>query len=256
LIALDWEKFWEDTWETFSFDLNWLINFKWGQYKINSDFSHFTTWEVHSYWKNWKINFYDTSFDDATRIDYFHGDIQKLMSNEKNWNFQIKRYLGWWIDSIWDFGWEEIQEAWHEMNAFYKNKAEQEDVFWISPTINASADIKSILVWDNQLGVYAYGNINAQLALIQEYWKSSADGTVWFWVNYWRLWVEISNTLWFQNLPDGSKTMNRSWLNGFYNSSSLELKAPIPLLENSSISYMYTNSTRQDYMSVNYIYKF
>lgn len=250
-VNLDWEFFWEDTWKTFTFDLDWKIIFSWDEYKVNANLSEYTTGEI--YYGGFITK---DSFKNATRIDTLHLDAQKLMSNESFSWLNVKWYLGWWLDWIWDFWLEEVQTEWHELNNFYTNKSKQEDMFWVSPTINWSVEFEKTLVWDNELWMYAFWDINAQLALISRYWSSNVSSTAWLWTNYWRFWVAVSHTLWYEKLPWGSKTINNSWLSWGYNSTNVEITAAIPLLKNSSISYNLSKWWKQDYMSLNYIYKF
>jgi hypothetical protein len=253
-ISPTWKIFWDDIWKTFWLDFKLKVKNDSDMYKINTWFNHYTAWEKFVYNNNWERNWNATDFSDSTRIDQLNIDVQKRVL-ENIWNdYKVDAYLWVWVNILWQFWGEAMQKKYHELLDYYEHKAVYENVSWFSPTLNWSAELNKILYWNNQKWIYAYWDINAQLALIKKYWETNINAEVWLWVKYNNFLVEVYHDEWYKNLPTASKTIQQSWLE--WHNTSTGLKVSLPLIKGSSISYKYSQWNNQDNMTIWFDYKF
>jgi len=240
---IDWNN---DTWHTFWFQSELQSNYEGIPYKLNLWLDEYTSWEKFYYNPvTWKRVWNRTNFDNSSRIDTAYVNLTpEVYSENINW-INVNWYFWWWINAIWNFWLGDMQKNVHKLFNRYNNKALYEKVSWFSPTINASLELDSIVYWTNNRGISIYGNVDAQLALINKYWSNSISATVGVKAEYDGFWVDISKTEWYNTLPKASKTLINTWLN--WHTSSTNLKLYAPLIKDLSVYFEYKKDNNAKY---------
>jgi len=139
--TINWSN---DTWDTFWFQTESIIN----QYKLYVGVNEYTSWEKFYYNPiTWKRIWNRTNFDNAGRVDILNVNLEKQVYNEDiNWT-NIKGYIWWWVNVLWNFWLERLQRKLHRAADLYINNSKYENIRWLSPTINGSIELNHILYW-------------------------------------------------------------------------------------------------------------
>jgi hypothetical protein len=252
-LALDWEKFWNDTWKTFWFNIGSMFKFWGSTYNTIFDFNHYTTWEKFVYDEKWVRMWRKTKFEDSSRIDQLEAWITTSIYNniDSKWNWLVLN-AWWWIQLLWNFWWEAIQKKWHKMTNFYKHKAKYEKIKWLAVDLRWDWELTRYLLWKKGKGLYLQWNIAFKLASDTKHWESNIKGIVsagvdskWFVV---KVWATENYNVW----PTVSKTIEWALLDNRYQKSTfVEVGIHIPGTDDTSISYNIENHENWDnYMKI------
>lgn len=241
-VYIDGEKFWNDTWKTFWFNIDSDFSIWEDNYKINSEISHYTTWEELVYNDSWERDWGKTDFSQSTRLDQALLWIEKEIKN--HWwddNSYVKVSVGGWLQYIWDLWMWEVQKKWHEATQVYEHKwlVETDNkwnmVEWTSLFASWTISAQKQLYWSWKNWIFAVWELKAMLSANWDIWENRMVWKFWIKWEYEKYSVEV---YWEQNYSSGVNRSNtiHSWLQT-WSYLNTKISAKIPFLDDSQISY-------------------
>lgn len=166
-----------DTGDSFWFN----VRYKDDSQKVNLRYSGFTTGEI--IWEYQWQKYIDTRT--STRIDSINLNYQQAILQKKYTDGSYVTVYAWgWVQAIWDFWWDNVQNKWHKAGKWYEHLGKYDPVSKVTPVLNASLEWKMNFSPLYSAQPYIKSETEIQVATNTKYAYHSIESDVKAWVEY------------------------------------------------------------------------